>query len=141
MIAATEKAIFVALCALLLPPLGYSFFFILTAGAAGVGLLLGIPTLLGKIYETGVVPTVIAAAVYVLLLPRAPVWLASLVVTVLGTAAAYVWWTAGMGIELKAEYFSLAVLLSGAMAVSLIPAIGRARFQRRQDQPPSVLPR
>ncbi|MEB3415293.1 hypothetical protein VCJ71_04360 [Alteriqipengyuania sp. WL0013] len=127
MIAAAERACFVALCALLLPPLGYSFFVILTLGIAGLGLLLGLKTLLTMIYLTGFIPTAVTATIYVLFLRRTPLWLASIIVALVGTTAAYLWWHHALEQALRANYVTAALLLSAAGAVSLIPAAGRAR--------------
>ena len=127
MIAVAERACFVALCALLLPPLGYSFFVILTLGIAGLGLLMGLKTLLMLIYLTGFIPTAVTATIYVLFLRRTPLWLASIIVALVGTAAAYLWWNHALGQAMRGNYVTAALLLSAAGAVSLIPAAGRAR--------------
>ena len=126
MIAAAERACFVALCALLLPPLGYSFFVILTLGIAGLGLLMGLKTLLTMIYLTGFIPTAVTATIYVLFLRRTPLWLASIIVALVGTVAACLWWDHALEQHMRAGYVTAALLLSAAGAVSLIPVLWRA---------------
>ncbi|WJY18585.1 hypothetical protein QQS45_13385 [Alteriqipengyuania flavescens] len=88
---------------------------------------MGLKTLLMMIYLTGFIPTAVTATIHVLFLRRTPLWLASLIVVLVGTAAAYLWWLPALGQALRAHYVTAALLLSAAGAVSLIPAAGRAR--------------
>ena len=56
-----ERASFVAIAAFVLPLVGYSFFVLFTLGLAGLGLLMGVRTLVLMIYASGFVPTIATA--------------------------------------------------------------------------------
>ena len=140
MIEWAERWCFVAIWALILPLVRYSFFVILTAGMAAIGLLLGLKHLVITIYLTGFVPTLVTAIVFEFLLRRLSLPLSEVGVSVVAAASAFAWWSrAGLG-DFGNDYASFAILASACLSASLMPLISReweareARLQSAKSQ-------
>lgn len=133
MIEFAERWIFVAVWALFLPLLGYSFFVLFTLVAA-LGFLLGIKTLVLVIYLMGFVPTFATAAVYEFLFRRLRLSIAFVAVCPIGIVATWGWWTF-LGIEqIGRNYFTFALFASTSLALFVMMVVGKAwdtRFSRR----------
>lgn len=131
MIGIAERWCFVAVWALLLPLVGYSFFVILTLGIAGLGLLAGVFNLAMMVYAVGFIPTLVTAIAFEFGLRHRNITLAVVGVCLVGVTAAWLWWTV-LGIDaFRRNYGTFALLVATAMSVSLMPFVARAWDARR----------